>query len=85
LSFIHHYIIIQWKGGGGKERTFRFKEWDRSACLQGSAKLQKWWRLGLLFAKEEEEKDSWDMRKRNKEEGFIYTLVDLQKYVSYFE
>jgi hypothetical protein len=40
--FIHHYIVIQWKGGGGKERTFRFKGWDRSECFQGSAKLQNW-------------------------------------------
>jgi hypothetical protein len=28
--------------------------------------------LRAALAKEEEEKDSWDMRKRNKGEGFIY-------------
>jgi hypothetical protein len=41
--------------------------------LQGSAKLQNWERLRAALAKEEEEKDSWDMRKRNEEEGSIYT------------
>jgi hypothetical protein len=57
-------------------------EWSFAGFCKAA---EKWWRLRLLLAKEEEEKDSWDMRKRNKEEGFIYTLVDLQKYVSYFE